>query len=359
MARLYSDLKIFHFGSKLKDIAKGIFSSPIHVRLKPTNRCTHKCYYCCYRTDKLYLSQCFRDNDEIPQDKMKEIITDFGRMQVKAVTLSGGGEPLYYPYFIETIKGLSAAGVKIGVLTNGSLLKGKTALVLGEEADWVRISMDAANPDTYAKTRNVSVKEFNNICTNIYNFSKNMKKRCQLGVHFIVTRVNCREIYKFLKLMKKIGVGHVKLSEAVISTKREENRREYRPILHLVRQQINKGVTDLTDNNFTIIDKFDYFKGDDSSYNKRYTHCCFSECMTVIGADMNVYACQDKAYTRSGKLGSIKNKSFREIWFSNEIKNKISKLNPHKDCLHHCTQHSKNLMLLDYLGIRKEHLGFI
>lgn len=359
MAIFYSNLKIFHFGSKIEDIAKGKLSSPIHIRLKPTNRCNHRCSYCCYRTDKLYLSQCFREADEIPQGKMKEIISDFGRMGVRAVTFSGGGEPLGYPYFTQAVKGLAAHGIKIGVLTNGSLLQGKLAQLLGKQAEWVRISMDAASPQTYAAIRGVGNNSFNAVCKNIYQFSINRDKRCRMGIHFIVTMENYEEIYSFLKLMKKLGVGHVKLSEAVISTKREENRKYYRSILPLVKRQVTRGLTDLSDSHFTIIDKFDYFKGDDISYNKRYVRCYFMQCMTVIGADLNIYSCQDKAYTKSGRISSLKNKRFLEIWRSQEARNRIFNLNPAEECLHHCTQHAKNTMLSNYLDICKEHAAFI
>lgn len=359
MNKLYSDLKIFGFTSKINDISRGALSFPIHVRLKPTNHCNHRCDYCCYRNDKLYLNQLFRENDEIPWKKMKEIIVDFGRMRIRAVTLSGGGEPLCYPYFIETVNGLFSLGIKIGVLTNGSLLKGKTAETLAKKADWVRISMDAVNPDTYALARNVSAKEFSSVCSNIRNFSKLKKDRCRLGVNFIVTRQNCAEIYKFLKLMKKIGVGHVKLSEAIISTSKAQNRMYYRQVSGLVRSQVLKGIADLADNNFSIIDRFDYSKSSEASYNKDYASCAFLQCLTVIGADANIYACQDKAYTKSGKLGSIKQDSFRKVWLSNETKKKMLKLNPSKDCSHHCAQHTKNLLLSDYLDICKDHAGFV
>lgn len=359
MAKLYSDLKIFRFPSKINDILKGVLSSPIHVRLKPTNRCNHKCYYCCYRNDKLYLNQLFQERDEIPQGKMKEIIADFGRMGVKAVTFSGGGEPLCYPYFTEAVCRLFSLGIKVGVLTNGSLLKGQVAAILAKKADWVRISMDAANRDAYALARNTGTREFDSVCANIRDFSRRRKNRCQLGVNFIITLRNCAEIYKFLKLMKKTGVDHVKLSEAVISTKREENRKHYRPVSRLVKQQVSRGLECLADKGFSIIDRFDYPENSDTGYSKGYTTCAFLQCLTVIGADGNIYSCQDKAYTECGKLGSIKHDSFCKIWFSGGLKRMALKLNPSKDCLHHCTQQAKNLLLSDYLGICKDHAVFV
>jgi len=359
MTKLYTDSKILHFHSKLKDLSDKVLSAPIHVRLKPTNKCNHKCYYCCYRNENLYLSQLVNENDEIPHDKMKEIVSDLVRMKVKAVTFSGGGEPLCYPYIIETMEDLLNQGVKIAVLTNGSLLKGRVAKILSQRATWVRISMDAADSKMYAEIRGVNLKEFDKVCENISNFVKTQNRNSKLGINFIVTKENCKDVYKFLKLMKGLGVDHVKISESVVSTKKEKNKEYHLPFLNLVKKQIIKGFSDLADSNFKIIDKFDDFADNNNYYEKKYTWCPFIQCLTVIGADMNIYSCQDKAYTQKGKIGSIRNKSLWELWFSDKAKKKIAGLNPAKDCIHHCTQHTKNLMLLDYLDINQSHLEFV
>ena len=128
------------------------------------------------------------ENDEIPLEKMKEIVKDLGQMGVKAVTFSGAGEPLCYPYITEAIEGLLGVGIKVAILTNGSLLNGKVAEILSRGATWVRISMDAADAQTYAKIRGVSFREFDKVCDNIYNFAKIKSKNCELGVNFIVKR---------------------------------------------------------------------------------------------------------------------------------------------------------------------------
>lgn len=359
MTKLYSDLKIFHFDSKIKDILAGILSPPLHVRLKPTNKCNHNCYYCCYRNKDLYLSQLFNENDEIPKSKMREIVEDLRQMGIKAVTFSGGGEPLCYPYIAETAENLINAGIKIAVLTNGSLLKGKIAEALGKEIAWVRVSMDALDSQMYAKNRGVGLGEFDIVCNNIHNFAKNKSKQCQLGINFVVTQENYRDVYEFLKLMKKFGANHVKISESIVSIKKEENKKYYFSFSNSVKKQIARGLVDLSGNGFTIIDKFNNFDDKDSCYEKKYSYCPFIQCLTVIGADMNVYSCQDKAYTKNGRIGSIKNKGFQELWFSEKTKEKLFNLNPSKECNHHCTQHSKNRILFAYLDVNRAHLEFV
>jgi MoaA/NifB/PqqE/SkfB family radical SAM enzyme len=359
MGNIYSNSKIFNFSRKLKSIADGKLTAPIHVRLKPTNRCNHNCCYCCYRNKALYLSQLFYKSDEIPWAKMKEIIEDLGYMGVKAVTLSGGGEPLFYPYIFKTIDSLTSIGIKVAVLTNGSLLNGKVAEILSKKAIWVRISMDAADSKKYSKIRNVNVLEFDRVCKNISNFVQKKDRKCELGVNFIVMKENHQDVYRFLNLMKDMGVSHVKVSEAVRSVNVEKNKQYYLSIIEKVKVQLKRGISELCDEKFSIIDKVEHFDKTDDAYNKEYDWCPFIQCLTVIAADMNVYACQDKAYTKKGYLGSINQKRFKDFWFSYENKTKMSDLEPRIDCNHHCTQHDKNLMLLDYFGLDKNHLEFV
>ena len=97
----YSQLKIFYHQETLQHLLQGERCNPLYVRIKPTNRCNHNCGYCHYRNAYLDLDQ-YDPNDEIPRKKMMQIVQDMSAMGVKAVTFSGGGEPLVYPYIEET-----------------------------------------------------------------------------------------------------------------------------------------------------------------------------------------------------------------------------------------------------------------
>ena len=89
----YSNLKIFAHAQVLNDIREGKRVAPIYIRIKPTNYCNHKCYYCSYADSELGMRDSVNRKDQIPWEKMKEIITDMDDMGEKAVTKSAGGEP--------------------------------------------------------------------------------------------------------------------------------------------------------------------------------------------------------------------------------------------------------------------------
>ena len=80
--------------------------------------------------------------------------------------------------------------------------------------------------------------------------------------------------------------------------------------------------------------------------------------LPIIGADLNIYPCQDKDYNLEERLlGSIKNQSFKDYWFSD--KSKFFKINPSLACTHHCVANCKNELILEYLNADKRHLGFV
>ena len=92
----YSKMKILKHPRKLEALEDKRVTEPIHVRIKPTNKCNHNCNYCSYQNSYGQLGKDMRVADEIPLDKMNEIINDCAEMGVKAITFSGGGEPLLY-----------------------------------------------------------------------------------------------------------------------------------------------------------------------------------------------------------------------------------------------------------------------
>ena len=285
---IYNQLKIFNFPDHLKEIKKGKIPSPIHVRIKPTNSCNHHCWYCAYKSQSLSLGRDMRIQDSIPELKMYEIIKDLIEMEVHAITFSGGGEPLSYPYLAQCLEKISKSKIKIGVITNGSLLTGKIADLLAEFGTWIRISMDSWSDESMMKARSVRSGEFEKIKNNIHQFSKR-RSNCSLGISFIVDKNNYKEIKGFCEQMYEIGVQHVKISGCVVSDKSLENNRYHKEIRKEVLEQIQRA-EQLTNDNFSIVN---HYHGLDGNFKKPYEACRISKLLTIIGADTKIYRCQD------------------------------------------------------------------
>ncbi len=356
MENVYSQSKMFHFNDKLNKLAAGQVTPPVHVRIKPINACNHRCFYCCYRNDDLYLGQLMNEKDIIPRDKMKEIVRDLAASGVKAVTFTGGGEPLIYPHISETVEGLYNNNIKVAALTNGGMLKNEVAEVFSKAASWVRISIDSTDGKTLEKSRGVNRAEFDKIINNIKSFSAMKNSDCELGINFIITQYNASDVFDFIALMKDSGADHVKISECIVSTNGRDNKEYHHGHFNEVLAAIEKSETELADSSFKVINKFHDF---DDKFEKQYNTCPFIHFLNVIAADLHVYTCQDKAYTDSGSLGSIQDMSLSDLWASENYRKNLKKLNPSKDCEHHCVAHGKNLSLHDYLTTDFRHLEFV
>lgn len=352
----YTKMKIFHFKEKIDSLPKNVdkITAPIHIRIKPTNVCNHNCRYCAYKADNIQLGKDMVTRDYIPWEKIAEIINDVTEMGVQAVTFSGGGEPFCYPYLLETVKKLSATNVKFAVLTNGAGLKGEIAEIFGHCGTWIRISMDGWDDESYSSYRGVSKGEFTKIMRNMENFKK-LGGKCYLGVNLIVDRDNASHIYELSKKLKGIDVDSVKISPCIISNDGRESNEYHKPIFARVKNEIEKVKNTLRKGKFEIVDAYYELEGE---FNKEYTWCPYLQILPVIGADQNVYSCQDKAYNlEEGLIGSIKNMRFRDFWFSD--KNKFFKIDPSRHCRHHCVADMKNEFVLEYLNTDKKHLEFV
>jgi radical SAM protein with 4Fe4S-binding SPASM domain len=354
MARLYSNLKFLRYPGHLKAIEDRKITAPVHVRIKPINHCNHSCWYCAYRADQLQLGDGMDLKDRLPETKMTELVDDLIEMGVEAVTFSGGGEPLLYKPLHGVIEKLSLAGIRVAALSNGTNLKGRVADAFADHATWIRISIDAWNDASYAKSRGIKEGAFSQVVSNMRDFTAR-KSNCVLGVSFIISKDNVNHIYDVCALMKDVGVDHVKLSAAVISNDVHENNLYHRSIMDKVTAQI-ECADNLSESGFSVIN---HYHETEERFDKAYDFCPYLQFLTVIGADGSVYTCQDKAYNETGLMGSIKDRSFKEFWYSEENRKRLYEVKPSRDCRHHCITHDKNLAIMEYLSVDPDHGRFV
>ena len=270
------------------------------------------------------------------------------------MTFSGGGEPLLYRSLPDHIDRLAAGGVRVASLTNGSNLKGRMAEAFARHGTWVRVSMDGWDDASYSKARGIADGSFSRLIENMRDFVA-LGSRCVLGVSFIVGHDNHSHLAEVCALLKEVGVNHVKISAAVISNDVRENNVYHRAIMSEVTAQIERAQA-LNGPGFTVLN---HYHETEERFLKSYQTCPFLTFLTVIGADCRVYTCQDKAYTAAGTLGSIRDRSFRDFWFSEENRAAIFGFDPSQSCRHHCVTHSKNQAILETLSLDPEHGCFV
>ncbi|HOZ47124.1 MAG TPA: radical SAM protein [Candidatus Hydrogenedentes bacterium] len=356
MGLLYTQTKIFHFPEKLASLRResGEILPPIHIRLKPTNACNHRCRYCAYTADNLQLGQDMSRADSIPRDKMRAIVEDIIAMGVKAVTFTGGGEPFCYPYLEETAGRLADSPVRFASLTNGSRLAGSVAEVFARHGTWIRVSMDGWDGPSYAAFRGVDEGEFDRVLNNMERF-KAIGGPCYLGVNYVVGRENAPHVFAFIRRVRDLGVDSIKLSPCIVSNNGAENNRYHAPFFADVDAQITRAQVEFQSDRFEIFNAYHRLQ---ETFEKSYAWCPYVQILPVIGADLRVYTCRDKAYNlETGLVGSLETEGFRDFWMNG--KDKFFRVRPSRDCNHHCGANAINQRILEYLDADREHLDFV
>ncbi len=356
MGLKYTKMKAFHYKDKIDSLPReqDEILAPIHVRIKPTNTCAHSCWYCAYKAEGLQLGQDMVTRDSIPLEKMLEIIDDLDEMGVKAVTFSGGGDPFHYKYLLDSAKVLASSNMSFAALTNGARLNGEVAEVFSESATWLRISIDGWDAQSYSEYRGVKESEFGRVTGNMESFQK-LGGKCALGVSYIIDQRNAAHIFDFTRRMRDIGVDSVKMSPCITSNSGEESNQSHAAFYEAAKAEIHKAQAEFSSSEFEINDAYHLLE---NKFDKDYEWCPYLQMLMVIGADLNVYACQDKAYNlENGCLGSLENQRFRDFWL--ESKDRFFHINPSIHCNNHCVANPKNRMILDYLNADRDNLGFV
>lgn len=355
MSLLYTPYKIFHYPDKLHSLTPDTpITAPVHIRIKPTNICNHNCYYCAYRKEGMQLGQDMRIQDYIAKDKMLEICDDIVEMGVKAVTFTGGGDPLMYPYLLEAAQLLHKGGVKLAMLTNGARLYGDVAEFFAHHAVWVRISMDGWNNASYIEYRGVKDGEYTKILQNMQDF-KGHAGSCMLSVSVNIDAQNYTHLQSLTHDIKHTGADSVKFAGCITDNSAQKVNAYHAPFYDTCKKEIDRVMTQYQDSMFAIYDSYHLMH---DRFEKDYTWCPYLQILMVIGADANVYPCQDKAYNLTeGLVGSLHNMRFKDFWFSH--KDKFYTINPTKVCNHHCVANNKNKMLLEYLDVDAGHVEFV
>ncbi len=149
----FSKNKLFKHLDRLAEWQAGKTPFPVLVELDLTNLCNHECPGCTF-SHLVNISK-----DSIPMAVAERVIRELATLGVKALTFSGGGEPLTYGQgrVVQLMQLAVASGLQVALITNGSLLTDPRILDLCE---WVRVSMDGWDAASFARLHGRGPGEF-------------------------------------------------------------------------------------------------------------------------------------------------------------------------------------------------------
>ena len=127
-------IKFWRHQQQMLEYQKGDPNSVISTHISPEGACNLKCPYC---------SVTYRDtHSRIDLEVIKDYVTKLKSRGLKAVILTGGGEPTAYPKFNELVQWLKYdQKLSVALITNGTLAKRLEKKTI-KAFSWIRVSIN-------------------------------------------------------------------------------------------------------------------------------------------------------------------------------------------------------------------------
>lgn len=265
--------KIIPYLNDIEAVLDGEFRPPVTCEIDPSNRCQNDCDFCMYTA--------YRNREPVDLNMVLYfgLIHDLRKMGVKSITFTGGGEPTMHPNFKEMV--LAAQDFELGLATNGIYL-GRFFEIL-HHFKFIRISLDAATPETYRAMKGAD--EFEKVISNV-RIALKFREKTVIGLSYVISKGNEKEIKEAQKLADDLGVDYIQIKPAY---------QKY----------------DLD---------CDISKEERSFILKRYPAtggiaCAVAQLVGIVGADGNVYYCCQGRGRKGFKVGRLgEDGGIHEIW---------------------------------------------
>ena len=289
---------LFHSG-KISQWLKGENIYPILVEFDLSNACNHNCNFCNFK---------YTHNGKV-LDKGVAIrtIKELSELGVKAINWTGGGEPLCNKSFCDIARFTIHRHIEQGIFTNGALMTEEIMETLLCTHHWIRFSIDAGTRETYQKLKQAD--DFDKVIENVKKlvlWRNEDRFRVDIGIGFVITPDNYHEIPAFSELIKETGADYGQYKPSILTDTLEDARweEEIKPLLEDV----------FKDNPRAVINLYKFNDIVESNIDRPYEVCYGHQFCPCIGADGEVWICNQLRGIEGFSFGNIYKESFKKIW---------------------------------------------
>lgn len=264
---------------------------------------------CAYRMSSGLSNELFpqgnrkNPNRMITTEKAAEIIDDCAQLGVQAIQFTGGGEPTVHPHHLALFARAQAHGIATALVTNSINLDTTHPAVRAMQ--WIRVSVDAGTPETYARTRRVSARHWPAVWAKVADLAAHCSGTVSIG--YVITPQNFRELPAACEMARAAGVSNVRVG-AVFSADGVAHYGELLPEIRAVIADARARYGDL------VVELFDRRIDDLRAGSPTEPLCGYQHLTTYIGGDLGVYRCCNTAYTRAGQLATLHDRRFADLF---------------------------------------------
>ena len=335
--------KILRLHHLAKEILDGKMPHPLMAVVFPSYICNHNCQGCSY-------GEVNRSENVFSDPKnFAKLLRSLRGLGVKSIEFSGGGEPTLHPEFGELIGQAADQGFKLGLLTNGSLLSGRTADLVVEHFTYVRVNLDASDVKVYDQIHSPPERYgFQTVLENleeIIDRGNGRDSKLTVGAKVMVCQSNMNFAEDIINLSKDVGCDYL----------------QFKPMRNakgsLLPEQVGL-VNELIDSLRDRYYPFPVCGGAKGSRTDR--RCWLSPIHLVVDPLGDVYPCCHYQYRReSTRMGNLFEQPLEKIWFGQRHKEVIRALKVEECNLYDCRWHYYNEIMRQVMQEDKMHLDFI
>jgi MoaA/NifB/PqqE/SkfB family radical SAM enzyme len=314
-------------------------SRPITYELDMTNVCNNRCSFCFGFYDG-------KDRSSLSVAEAKDIVRQVKDFGGKAVTFTGGGDPLCNPATIEAVGLARRIGLDVGFISNGLSLDERAAEVLVDSCTWIRISLDAGTPEVYRVTHGLNGATFNRVVANIKMLVRKKKERksnATIGTGFITFPAVTADMVPFVRVSRDAGVDYAQFRPLLKEFSREEiNHRPDTRTLKAVEKCLS-----LSQKGFNVLCSIHKYGNMKSNRIERGFKTCYGHHFAaVIAANKKMYLCCHMRGREKYCIGDLGKSSLKEIWCSRRRRDVYQRIH-FKDCPLFCRCDGFNHILWD------------
>ncbi|MFC1618151.1 radical SAM protein [Patescibacteria group bacterium] len=185
---------------------------PIATEVQPSEKCNHKCPSC-----QSYYALEKRDVHNL---KTKGSFLDFNKLDTfwnnppDGVIISGHtGEPLMHPEIDSFLVKLEEKKIPAVLITNGSLITEKIALLAVKACRGIRISLDSYDHSSFMRAHGMNKDSWETVLKGITQLmkvrEKTKKVNCSIGIGYLTDETTQSGMVAATKLAMKIGVDYI------------------------------------------------------------------------------------------------------------------------------------------------------
>lgn len=346
--------KLIYHPKRVSEWLEGNSIYPVYMEISPCGSCNHRCLYCAL--DFMEYKPRFLDTAIL-----KQRLGEMGRLGVKSIMYAGEGEPFLHKDISDIIAVTKKSGIDVAVTSNAVLFTNKLAQETLPFMSWLKVSINAARPKTYALIHRCRQQDFKQVIDNMA-YAANVRRKnnysCTLGMQIILLPDNYNEVALLAKKARDIGMDYLVVKP--YSQHPLSKTKIFKDIRYSAYLDLAEKLKKLSTPDFNVIFRLHTMKKWDSA-KRNYKHCLALPFWAYIDAGGGVWACSMYLTKNEFCLGNIYKSSFKSIWETKKHKSLVSwganKLNTDQ-CRVNCRMDEINRYLWD-LKNPSLHVNFI